>query len=37
MADKPMDWLLNDENMATAIVIAGYGLLTVAVYLLARS
>jgi hypothetical protein len=32
-----MDWLLNDENMATAIVIAGYGLFTIAMCLLARS
>jgi hypothetical protein len=37
MTDKLMDWLPNDENLATAIVIAGYGLFTVAVYLLART
>jgi hypothetical protein len=32
-----MDWLLTDENVATAIVIAGFGLFTLAMYLLARS
>jgi hypothetical protein len=32
-----MDWLLNDENLATAIVIAGFGLYTIAMFLVARS
>jgi hypothetical protein len=36
MTDKPMDWLLNDENLATAIVIAGFGLFTLVMYLVAR-
>lgn len=31
-----MDWLLTDENMATAIVIVGFCLFVVVLILLAR-
>jgi hypothetical protein len=31
-----MDWLLTDENMATAVVIAGFCLFSITLCLLAR-
>jgi hypothetical protein len=36
MMDKPMDWLCTDENIATAIVVVGFGVFTYAMYLIAR-
>jgi hypothetical protein len=36
MTETPMDWLFTDENMATAIVIAGFGLFSLASCLTAR-
>ncbi len=32
-----MDWLLNGENLSTAVVIAGCGLFALAMCLVARS
>ena len=36
MTEKAMDWLFTDENMATAIVIAGFYLFSFASYMTAR-
>jgi hypothetical protein len=33
---NPMDWLLTDENLATAVVIVGFCLFVIVLVLLAR-
>jgi hypothetical protein len=36
MTDETMDWMFTAENMATATVIVGFGLFTLAMCLFAR-
>jgi hypothetical protein len=36
MTVKPMDWLFTDENVATAVVVAGFCLFSITMCLFAR-
>jgi hypothetical protein len=34
--EKPMDWLFNEENMATAVVVASFCVFTIMLIFVAR-